>query len=280
MQRHALSAAVLSVGLFTAFSTHAGEAPWAPADSPTYTRVHSEKQLVVHVYVPLCSNDQVNCGSTLAGEPANLEHNLYWGAIFGQKRFFSRKASTFTSLALETKGEVVLERAAFHKSVAGAPWGLDEQVELVVVFDAYHGSQIDQAIDDFYREAEGGNRLTLHVGDNDVTYQVDVVGYAGHNRMMDGKTAPEQTGAGAPLPSFVMACDSKDYFSEPLAARGSSPLLLTRDLMAPEGYVVDAIALALGDNASKKTLRDKTVQAYARWQSIEASVAGRIFAPN
>lgn len=280
MRWHGVASAVLSIGLFAAGSAAAAESAWAPEGSPTYSRVHASKQLVVHVYVPLCSNEQVHCGSSLAGEPDNLEHNLYWGAIFGQKRFFSRKASTFLSLALEKKQQAVLERASFHKTVSGAPWGLEQSVDLVVVFDAYHGSSIDSALDDFYREAEGGNQLTLHTGDSDVTYSVDVVGYAGHNRMMDGKAPPEPTGAGAPLPSFVMACDSKDYFDEPLVARGSSPLLLTRDLMAPEGYVVDAIVLALGDNTSKKTLRDKTVQAYARWQGIEVSVASRIFAPN
>src|SRR5262245_50438317 len=51
------------------------------------------KPPVLYVVVPLCSNEQVDCGSTLAGRPGDLEHNLYWGAVFGARRFFERRAS-------------------------------------------------------------------------------------------------------------------------------------------------------------------------------------------
>ena len=44
--------------------------------------VAAGKPLVVHVTVALCSNDQVDCGSGVAGRPGDLAHNLYWGAIF------------------------------------------------------------------------------------------------------------------------------------------------------------------------------------------------------
>jgi hypothetical protein len=48
-------------------------------------------------------------------------------------------------------------------------------------------------------------------------------------------------------------------------------------LIAPEGYVVDAAARALGDGASRAATVERVVQAYAKWQRIERNVAAPMF---
>ena len=53
---------------------------------------------------------------------------------------------------------------------------------------------------------------------------------------------------------------------------------MTRDLMAPEGYAVEAVVDALGDNVSAREIRARVVRAYARWQRIPEKVASTIFA--
>jgi hypothetical protein len=53
---------------------------------------------------------------------------------------------------------------------------------------------------------------------------------------------------------------------------------MTRTLMAPEGYVLDAVARAIGDHASQVQIRASAVKAYAKWQKLSESVAGTIFA--
>lgn len=247
------------------------------ADAATVARVKESGRLVVHVYVPLCDNDQIHCGSDKAGQPTNLEHNLYWGAVFGHKRFFSRKASAFERVSVEASKAPLLERAVFKRSLPGKPWGRSDAIDLVVVFDAYDGAAIDKALSRFYREAERGAKVDLGEAGE---VAVDVVGYAGHNRMMDGTEPPARDDKKrAPIPSFVMACRSKSYFAEPLAERGSRGLLFTRDLMAPEGYVLEALVTSLGENASQVELRRRVVAAYATFQRITEAVAGRIFAP-
>jgi len=233
---------------------------------------------VIHVLVPLCDNDQIVCGSTRAGDPRDLAHNLYWGAIFGQKRFFSRKWSTFAAVSEQVGKGPVLERAVFKKRAAGRRWDSEADPELIVVLDAYRGDEIDAAVDQFFDEAERGATVTFEQDGKPRTVRVDVVGYAGHNRMMDGKLAPAlKSKEPKGIPSFVMACHSASYFAAPLAARRSPTLLMTRALMAPEGYVVDAIATALGDNVSKRELRRRVVRAYAKFQSVEDKVASTIF---
>jgi hypothetical protein len=48
--------------------------------------------------------------------------------------------------------------------------------------------------------------------------------------------------------------------------------------MAPEGYLVDAIARGLGERASPRELRARAVAAYAKWQKLSPTAAGSVFA--
>ncbi|NUP09933.1 MAG: hypothetical protein HOW73_28125 [Polyangiaceae bacterium] len=253
-------------------------APWSAAKPGLAEGVKTRGRLVVHVYVPLCDNDQIVCGSTKAGDPDDLDNNLYWGAVFGHRRFFGRSASGFDRIALEKGEGVLLQRAVFRRSFDGKPWDRKDAIDLYVVLDAIRGDAIDDAVDRFFKEAETGGSASFEEEGRTRTLEVDVVGYAGHNGMMDGKEPPKKSAKQRPIPSFVMACRSSQYFAKPLADRGSETLLMTRDLMAPEGYVVHAIATSLAQNTSKNELRARTVRAYATWQKIEDRVAGSIFA--
>ncbi len=53
---------------------------------------------------------------------------------------------------------------------------------------------------------------------------------------------------------------------------------MTKALMAPEGYVLDAVLKGLGDNASEPELRQRAVLAYAKWQKLSPGAASSIFA--
>lgn len=279
--RAAILGALLSIAPPSEVEAAKTEKPasWASSYGGLEDRVESSGRLVVHVLVPLCDNAQIACGSTKAGDPDNLDHNLYWGAIFGQRRFFSRESSKFERVATEGKSGDRLERVVFRRSFNGEPWGRSKPVELIVVLDAYRGDAIDAALEDFFHEAERGRSVSFGRGEEKQVLAVDVVGWAGHNRMMDGKKPPARDAASkGAIPSFVMACRSSQYFAGPLSERGSKPILLTRDLMAPEGYVVHAIVTSLAENRSRTGVRARTVSAYATWQKIEERVAGSIFA--
>ena len=87
--------------------------------------------------------------------------------------------------------------------------------------------------------------------------------------------ATENTNAA--LPSFVLACYSEQYFGERLRKAGAVPLVMTRQLMASEGYVLEAVLSAVGDGVSKKEVRRRAVAAYAKWQRLSDGAAGWIF---
>ncbi len=239
--------------------------------------------LVIHVIIPLCSNDQIDCGSPAAGLAGNLKTNLYWGALFGHRRFLDRPQSEFTRIDVARGKGPLLERAVYRRMIA-APGSIGTEgktVEQIVVLDAYHGESINQAVDMFWHRATKGGVVFFRDGDKDREERVSVVGYSGHNRLMDGIQLPAITNEGASaIPSFVLACASEQYFGPALRAAGSETLVMTRTLMAPEGYVLDAVVRAIGDRAPKAQIRASAVRAYAKWQKLSEPVASTIFAKN
>jgi hypothetical protein len=254
--------------------------PWSAEEPQVRARVAAGEPLVVQVLVPLCHNEQINCGSGGLGSPGNLRTNLYWGALFGARRIFDRKDSGWERLEQLSEVEGVLERAVYRRQVAGERWGKPGRVvEQLVVLDAVHGAAINAAVNRFFLAATHGARLWIDEGGARRQLSVSVAGYAGHNRLMDGLRLPpvDESAAREPLASFVLACLSERYFAAPLQRGGSRPLVTTRSFMAPEGYVVEAAARAFGDNASPEQIRKDVAQAYARWQRISLATAARVF---
>ena len=258
-------------------------APWSDAHPKIADDLRAGLPFVTLVEVPLCSNRQIHCGGQGAGDPGSPKGNLYWGRGFGVRRYFDETARGWRLLVRSGAEGTVLEQAVYARTVDGTRWGLEagRSVEQLLVLRAVHGDAIESAVDAFYALSTRGGTASFGEGDSRRTVRVHVSGYAGHNRLMDGyrlKAPAEGTKAGSAIPSFVLACKSAPYFASALEEHGSSPLLMTRDLMAPEGYAVEAVVDALGDNVSAREIRARVVRAYARWQRIPEKVASTIFA--
>jgi hypothetical protein len=253
--------------------------PWTAGVPGLSQRVMRGDPLVIHVIVPLCHNAQIVCGDHGLGTPDRPSTNLYWGALYGARRFFERKDLDWQAIPQVSGVAGVLERAVFRRSVPGKRWHRRAPVEQVVVLDAIDGNLIDAAVDDFFRSAASGAEVVIDGIDGPRRLPVAAVGYAGHNRLMDGKKLPDVQKDGKPIPSFVLACESGPYFGDALLEAGSEPLVTTRALMAPEGYVIEAMVRALGDNATPPALRRAVVAAYAKWQRLGVGTANRIFTP-
>lgn len=286
--RH-VAASLLALVSVVAPSSRAAE-PATATDSWTrdYPSIDADveagKPLTLLVVVPLCNGKVIACGGQGAGDPGSLDKNLYWGRAFGARRYFEESAKQFKRISRETGTGPMLEQLVYRRTVPGARWGAAHDVEQLVVLRAIHGAQIDEAVRDFYRFATQGARVSFTEDGQERTVRVHVAGYAGHNRLMEGVTLEQIVGPAtakpesAPLPSFMFACRSAPYFSAALSEHGSNPLVMTRDLMAPEGYVIEAMARGLGDHLSQKELRQRVVAAYARWQRMPERTAGSIFA--
>lgn len=275
---------LVTVGL----PVHVRAAEPAPAWTAQYPNVEQDvaagKPLTLLVVVPLCDSKLIACGGQGAGNPGSLDKNLYWGRGFGARRYFDETAKQFVRIATERGSGPMLEQLVYRRTVPGARWGREQDVEQLVILRAIHGEHIDDAVRDFYRFATQGAEVTFESQGKARTVAVHVAGYAGHNRLMDGISLRDLVGGTAatpatkPLPSFVFACRSSPYFSQSLREQGSNPLVMTRDLMAPEGYIIEAMARGLGDHVTPAELRKRVVSTYARWQRIPEKIASSIFA--
>ena len=216
----------------------------------------------IEVFVPLCDNALIVCGRTAAGDPRSLEANLYWGAAYGAERFLSRAPGfTVRSRSEGSPGSAVLRELVLERTPAKG----ERPVRLSL--HAYAGDRIDTALEDFLRAAGGGSAA-------------DLVVWAGHDRLMDREPPRmEPNTQRSPRPVAVLACMSEQYFGPVLQSLGAVPVVLTRTMMAPEAYLLEALAAATARHGPTESqhLRTALVDAYARYQRITPRAAGSVF---
>lgn len=257
-----LSAAALAQPTPVGASGSAAAArPWSDSSPATVGQ-----PLVIHVIVALCSTEYCQCGGRAKGDPADLESNLYWGAIFGARRLFDSPKSPWTRVSATPSGGQVLEHIVYQKS--GGPFG-----QTFVSLEAWNGSHTDDAIEKFWNIATGGGQVTIQ-GKPET---IHAVGYVGYNRLLDDVKLPAAA-SGQPIPSFVLARNSERTFGPALRQAGSFPLITTNGTMAPEGYTILAAARAMADNYSPRAIRVRMIEDYKLYQKISERAAAATFA--
>lgn len=197
------------------------------------------------------------------GNGDDPRNNLYWGAAYGVKTFLS-KADGWKNLGCEKDiNETILERCQFS-------W----KDQLTVTADAYRGSRIDQAMLDFMQQAATPSDAA----------QREMVVFIGHDGLMDEQNQPIikrfPKHAEHDKPAVVLACLSDEFFSGHLLAAGSKPVVTTFSFMAPEAYVLEAIARGFATQASEAELRSSAGLAYAKYQRISAKAGKSVFGAN
>jgi hypothetical protein len=231
----------------------------APATAP----------LSLDVFVPLCDAAQLRCGRRAAGDPRSLEGNLYWGAQFGAERFLSKAPGYKVVGRVDAPDperpavlrEVLLSRAA----------GKGER-PLTLRLLAYAGDRIDDALRDFLHAAGGVQPPGGATGP-------DLLVWAGHDRLMDVRVNGLARGP-SPKPVIVLACLSQPYFGPVLEQVGARPLALTRSFMAPEAYLLEALAGAVAKRGLEdpEAVRAALIGAYAQYQHLSRKSAASVFA--
>lgn len=226
----------------------------------------------VHVFVALADNKAQGIVPVPAklGNGDDARNNLYWGALYGVRTHFEKSADWELLSATANPAAGVLERCVFRHRSTG----------VLLVADAYRGSEIKRAVADFLAAAGGGNagevdargaKARTHGG-------ADLVAYVGHNGLMDFTLAEDAVAAkGQGRDAIVLACKSKPYFApwlERLKARG---VLLTTGLMAPEAYTLRAALEAWLADASPEQVREKAAAAYHTYQKCGLAAARRLF---
>jgi hypothetical protein len=234
------------------------------------------KPRVVHVFVALADNEHQGIVPVAAalGNGDDAARNLYWGAAFGVRTFFKRTAEWKEVHSFKQPNAFILERSIFR----------NQNGEVLVVADAYRGSEIKQALTDFFRASAGIPDKEAAAGGviAGVGFQVpataDLVVYVGHDGLMDFPLTVDFGGHSESTRSaIVLACASRSYFRDLLRASGATPLLWTNGLMAPEAYTLKAALDGWIQQESKEEIRKRAATAYAKYQKCSDTAALRLF---
>jgi hypothetical protein len=228
---------------------------------------------VIHVFVALADN--VNQGivpvSATLGNGDKPATNLYWGAAFGIKTFFSRNRDWELISTTLNPTDTILERCIFKH----------RRASFLLIADAYRGKEIAQTTADFLEAAAGKPGQKLKAGNVDFhsAGSADVVAYIGHNGLMDFKLSshPQRRDDRARR-AIILACASKQYFSAALQESGATPLLWTTNLMAPEAYVLSAAIDGWIKKESDEQIRLRAAGAYHQYQHCGVKAARALFA--
>ena len=233
---------------------------------------HSGK--VIHVVVALCDN--INQGIVPVperlGNGDDLKNNLYWGAAFGVKAFFTNRTSDWKLLSSALNpNSAILERCLFkHKNK-----------NVYLIADAYRGKEIKQCIVDFFDYAAGKKRAAMVDQDRQINIggAADLLAYVGHDGLMDfnlESLANKQDDK--PRDCVMLCCISKRYFAVPLRAAGAHPLLWTTGLMAPESYILRTAIDGWLAQENGEQIRARAAAAYHQYQHCGLNAARNLFA--
>jgi hypothetical protein len=226
---------------------------------------------IIHVLVALCDNENQGIVPVPAflGNGEDTVKNLYWGAMYGVKTYFSKSKSWTKLDTIANPKENVLERIVFkHKT---------QNVYLVA--DAYKGSKMRETIDDFFSATTGEKLENVKVGNEtlQILGSANLVTFIGHNGLMDFKFERELIKKDeVQRDAIILACASRNYFAEHLKKTNAQPLVWTSNLMAPESYILhDALdGWIIGE--TNVQIQTRAAAAYAKYQKISLKSAQKL----
>jgi hypothetical protein len=224
---------------------------------------------VIHVFVALCDNKYQGIVPVPAGigNGQNPGTNLYWGAAYGVKSFFMNKNSDWKLISTQSNPTAhILERVLFKC----------KSKNIYMLADAYDGRFIKQTTIDFLQTASGQVPIEIQNGDKKIWFGgvSDIIAYIGHDGLMDFSLDQKfQSTSTRKREAIVLACYSRNYFSQHLKSSGATPLLWTSGLMAPEAYTLHDALHEWLNGKSLQQIRVAAAKAYSRYQKCSEKAA-------
>lgn len=238
--------------------------------SPPSTLIKQNRGIrTIHVFVALCDNKYQGIVPVPAviGNGQDPKNNLYWGAGYGVKSFFINKSNEWKLISSLSKPATnILERLLFKHRTK----------DIYMLADAYDGQFIRQTTVDFLDASSGKNEIEVKAVDKSIYFggASDLVAYVGHDGLMDFSLQQTfKANTNKKREAIILACYSKKYFSSHLKQTGSSPLVWTTGLMAPEAYTLHDAIHAWTENKSSADIRLAASQAYSKYQKCSLKAA-------
>ncbi len=237
-------------------------------------KIENNEPLVAHILVPLCDNEHQGIVPVSAslGDGTNLRSNLYWGARYGMKSHFKLDNNWHLLSTEKDISESILERIIFKRNYPNG-------AIVYLVADAYRGDQMEACLTDFLFSLGGWKENYLQINNQKIGlhHAADLIGFNGHNGLMDMNISSKRAIHDQPKDAVVIACASHDYFVPHLQETQAYPLLLTTNLLAPEAYVMEGIIDAWANLEDGASIHKSAGQAYHTYQKCGIKGATRLF---
>ena len=257
-----------------AFSWNPGDFDRTEIKAHIKEKIKNGEPLIAHILVPLCDNEHqgiVPVNASL-GNGQNIRTNLYWGAGYGIKTHFKRSKDWITVHEEKPKASHILDRVVFRKKFPNG-------ATVYLIADAYDGAHMKHTLNDFMASLAGKKTGKIVIGEKSLAAWggADLIGFNGHNGLMDMNVSPQTNIDGRKKDAVVIACASHSYFVEHLARSGGYPLVCTTNLLAPEAYVLRNVLDAWGKGEPAPEVRLAAGRAYNQYQKCGLKGATRLF---
>lgn len=193
------------------------------------------------------------------GNGDDRENNLYWGCSEALKPVLRRSPEWKLMSSEANVTESILERCTFeHKAT-----------KTRLVADVYRGSAIRQATTDFFGHLTGTRAID----------DLPLVAYIGHDGLMDFELPANATdGKAGGREAIVLCCMSEKYFGPHLQQIGARPVITTKQLMYPGGFVLKAALDGWFRGENPNAVLGRVAASYASNQGIGLKAARGVFA--
>jgi hypothetical protein len=221
----------------------------------------------IHIFVALCDNKYQGIVPVPAkiGNGQDPHNNLYWGCGFGIRTYF-KNSQEWKLIKIQKPDSVKLERLVFKHVTKN----------YYLIADAYDGQYIKRCTEEFLRSCSGQLKDTIKINNAiiGIAGNAALVAYIGHDGLMDfplsetfENTDHKQRNA------IILACYSKNYFSQHLGKAGVNPLVWTTGLMCPESYTLHDAITGFVNKETNEAIRTRAAAAYAKYQKCSVKAA-------
>ncbi|WP_289056165.1 hypothetical protein [Carboxylicivirga marina] len=237
------------------------------------SNVTKGQQKTIHVFVALCDNEFQGIVPVpdKLGNGKDPQTNLYWGAAYGVKSYFKNKSRGWKLVStIKTNNPVIIERLLF-KHVSK---------DVYMLADAYDGEEIQTCIEDFLLTSNNQLPIDITHGTEQLKFggQSDLIAYIGHDGLMDFSVDVNYSNSKNKIKDvMILACYSKEYFSEELKRAKANPILWTTHLMAPEAYTLNSAIEGWLNNETGAEIDERAAQTYNKYQKCGIRGARNLF---
>lgn len=221
----------------------------------------------IHIYVALCDNKYQGIVPVPAkiGDGQNPNSNLYWGCGYGIRTYF-KQSTEWKLVSTEKLDSTILERLIFKHT----------SKNFYLIADAYNGKLIKRCTEDFLRSSCGKQKQVLETDGKKigVAGNASLIAYIGHDGLMDFQLEESfVNNDNVERSTIILACYSKNYFSQHLKQANINPLVWTTGLMCPEAYTVHDAISGYVSNESNEKIRSRAAMAYSKYQKCSEKAA-------